>query len=191
MMIGLSFLFSVCHFVFFSFPTWSPWMLGLASQGSSTEWPATEETGEATRAGGTAIFIYSLFSFNFENLLIRGKIIVSVWSQQRHHQLANLAHLVNPRVSFSTKVSSTTPQTTQSEKVLLILPQSEIKSGEFRISWLWPKNTFQQNVKHGRFSVIPARTRSVVILGHFFDGRVGPTKFRWKRSKIKGTYTCD
>ena len=82
MMIGLSFLFSVCHFVFFSFPTWSPWMLGLASQGSSTEWPATEETGEATRAGGTAIFIYSLFSFNFENLLIRGKIIVSVWFQR-------------------------------------------------------------------------------------------------------------
>ena len=52
----------------------------------------------------------------------------------RHHQLANLAHLVNPRVSFSTKVSSTTPQITQCEKVLLILPQSEIKSGEFRIS---------------------------------------------------------
>ena len=57
-------------------------MLGLASQGSSTEWPATEETGEATRAGGKTIFIYSLFSFNFENFLIRGKIIVSVFSTE-------------------------------------------------------------------------------------------------------------
>ena len=28
-------------------------------------------------------------------------------------------------------------------------------------------------------------------LGHFYDGPDGPTKFRWKRSKIKGTYTSD
>ena len=41
----------------------------------------------------------------------------------------------------------------------------------------------------GRFSVIPAQTGFVVILGHFFDGPDSSTKFRWKRSKIKGTYT--
>ena len=39
--------------------------------------------------------------------------------------------------------------------------------------------------------MIPARTRSVVLLGHFFDGPDGSTKFRWKRSKIKGTYTSE
>ena len=43
-------------------------MLGLASHGSSTEWPATEETGDATRAGGGEIFIKALFSFCFWNI---------------------------------------------------------------------------------------------------------------------------
>ena len=43
--------------------------------------------------------------------------------------------------------------------------------------------------KNGRFSVIPART--IVILGHFFDGPNNSTKFRWKQSKIKGTYTYE
>ena len=42
--------------------------------------------------------------------------------------------------------------------------------------------------KNGRFSVFPARIRSLVILGHFFDGPDDPTKFCWQRSKIKGTY---
>ena len=32
---------------------------------------------------------------------------------------------------------------------------------------------------------------SVVILGHLFDGPDSPTKFRWKRSKIKGSYTYE
>ena len=45
--------------------------------------------------------------------------------------------------------------------------------------------------KNGRFSVIGARIGSIVILGQFFDGLDSPTKFRWKRSKIKGTYTSD
>ena len=45
--------------------------------------------------------------------------------------------------------------------------------------------------KNGRFSVIGARIGSIIILGQFFDGLDGPTKFRWKRSKIKGTYTYD
>ena len=45
------------------------------------------------------------------------------------------------------------------------------------------KKHFSAEHKNGRFSVIPARTRSVVILGHFFDGQ--------KRSKIKGTHYSD
>ena len=32
--------------------------------------------------------------------------------------------------------------------------------------------------KKGRFSVIGARIGSIVILGQFFDGLYGPTKFR-------------
>ena len=52
-----------------------------------------------------------------------------------------------------------------------------------------PKKHFSAERKNGRFSVIPARTESVVILGHIFDGTDGFTKFRWKRSKFKGTYT--
>ena len=32
--------------------------------------------------------------------------------------------------------------------------------------------------KNGRFSVIPAGTRSVVNVGHFFSGPDGPTKLR-------------
>ena len=56
---------------------------------------------------------------------------------------------------------------------------------------LWPKNHFSAEYKNGSFSVIPAWTRSVVILGHFFEGPDGFTKFRLKRSKIKGTYTYE
>ena len=40
------------------------------------------------------------------------------------------------------------------------------------------KNTFRLNVKTAVFAVIPARPGSVVILGHFFDGLDGSTKFR-------------
>ena len=50
----------------------------------------------------------------------------------------------------------------------------------------WPIKHFSANGKNSRVSVIPAG--SVVILSHFFDGPDGPTEFRWKRSKIKGTY---
>ena len=42
----------------------------------------------------------------------------------------------------------------------------------------WPKYYFSAELKYGRFSVIPARTGSVVILGHFFDSPDGSTKFR-------------
>ena len=52
----------------------------------------------------------------------------------------------------------------------------------------WPKKHFSAERKITRFSVILAWTESVVILGHFFDGPDGSTKFRWKQSKIKGTY---
>ena len=54
--------------------------------------------------------------------------------------------------------------------------------------YFWSKKHFAAKRKNGLFSVIPAWTRSVVIVGHLFDGLDGPTKFRWPRSKIKGTY---
>ena len=38
---------------------------------------------------------------------------------------------------------------------------------------------------------IPAGTRKVVDVGHFFWWPGGPTKFRWPRSKIKGAYNSD
>ena len=53
------------------------------------------------------------------------------------------------------------------------------------------KKHFSAERKNGRFSVILARTESIVILGHFFYGPDGSTKFRWKRTKIKGTYTSE
>ena len=53
------------------------------------------------------------------------------------------------------------------------------------------KKTVSAERKDLRYSVIPARTGSIVILGHFIDGPDGSTKFRWKRSKIKGTYTSN
>ena len=61
--------------------------------------------------------------------------------------------------------------------------------------FFWEKNGFlakkhfSAKHKNGRFSVIPARTGSVVILGHFAYGPDGSTKFRWNQSKIKGTQT--
>ena len=39
-------------------------------------------------------------------------------------------------------------------------------------------NDFLAKRKNGHFSVILAGTKSVVIVGHFFDGPDGPTKFR-------------
>ena len=63
---------------------------------------------------------------------------------------------------------------------------------------VFAKNAFLAKKKHisaerknGCLFVIPARTGSVVIVGHLFDGPDGPTKFCWKRSKIKGTYTYE
>ena len=53
----------------------------------------------------------------------------------------------------------------------------------------WSKKHFSAERKNVRFSVIPVQTGSVVILGHFFDDPDSSTKFRWKRTKIKGTYT--
>ena len=38
-----------------------------------------------------------------------------------------------------------------------------------------------------KFSVIPARTGSVVLLGHFFDGPDDSPEFRRNRTKIKGS----
>ena len=61
----------------------------------------------------------------------------------------------------------------------------------------WKKRTFCQKErllaksKNSHFSVIPAGTRSVVIVGHFFYGPDGPTKFGSRRFKIKGTYNSE
>ena len=40
------------------------------------------------------------------------------------------------------------------------------------------KNHFSAERKNARFSVIPARTGSVVLLGHFFDGPDDSPEFR-------------
>ena len=40
------------------------------------------------------------------------------------------------------------------------------------------KKRFSAKHKDGRLSVIPSGTRSVVMMGHCFDGLDGPTKFR-------------
>ena len=40
------------------------------------------------------------------------------------------------------------------------------------------KNHFSAEHKNARFSVIPARTGSVVLLGHFFDGPDDSPEFR-------------
>ena len=149
-------------------------MLGLASQGSSTEWPATEETGDATRAGGTAIFIYSLFSFNFENLLIRGKIIVSVWFQRGTTNLPIWHIWLTYESHFPPKFHQQLPKPLKVESPTHFASIRNKKWGLQNQLTLAKKNTlFSKNVKNGPFSVISARTRSVVILGHFFDG--GPT----------------
>ena len=54
--------------------------------------------------------------------------------------------------------------------------------------WSWVPN-HPIIIKPARFSVIPARTGSVVLLGHFFDDPDGSPEFRWNRTKIKGSCT--
>ena len=41
----------------------------------------------------------------------------------------------------------------------------------------WPKKHFSAECKNDRFSVIPARTGSVAILGHFLMARTVPPSF--------------
>ena len=41
----------------------------------------------------------------------------------------------------------------------------------------WPKKHFSAKRKNARFSVIPFRTGSVVLLGHFFDGSDNSPEF--------------
>ena len=41
----------------------------------------------------------------------------------------------------------------------------------------WPKKHFLAERKNGRFSIIPARTGSIVILGHFLMARTFPPTF--------------
>ena len=51
----------------------------------------------------------------------------------------------------------------------------------------WLKNHFSAKRENARFSVTPARTGSVVLLGHFFYGPDDSPEFRWNRTKIKGS----
>ena len=44
-----------------------------------------------------------------------------------------------------------------------------------------------KNDKNCRLSVIPVGTTSIVIVGHFFGDPKGLNKFRWSRTKIRGT----
>ena len=72
------------------------------------------------------------------------------------------------------------------KKYPVLLAEFECFCGKKRI--FGPLSAFRQN---GRFSVIPARTRSVVNVDHFFIDPDDPTKFCWPWSKIKGTYNSD
>ena len=56
---------------------------------------------------------------------------------------------------------------------------------------IWADLCFSAKRKNSRFSIIPARTRSFVIVGYFFGGLDGPTKFCWAQTKIKGNYYSD
>ena len=44
-----------------------------------------------------------------------------------------------------------------------------------------------KNDKYCRLLVIPVGTTSIVIVGHFFGDPKGLNKFRWSRTKIRGT----
>ena len=93
----------------------------------------------------------------------------------------------------SNHVLATTGQSCEKKKV----PFSQINISLLQILgvFFWEKRTFGQKKhfsaerKNGHYSEIPVRTRSIVIVGHFFDGPDSPTKFCWPQSKIKGTYT--
>ena len=69
-----------------------------------------------------------------------------------------------------------------------LLPNVEVLLGVM-VKTSTCSNKLLDTVINFYWSVIPARTGSVVILGHFFDGPDSSTKFRWKRTKIKGAYT--
>ena len=49
------------------------------------------------------------------------------------------------------------------------------------------QSKISKNGKIGRLSVIPVGTTSIVIVGHFFGDPKGLNKFRWSRTKIRGT----
>ena len=49
----------------------------------------------------------------------------------------------------------------------------------------WPKKHFLAERKNGRFSVIPAQTGSVVILGHFLTAWTAPPRFIENGPKLR------
>ena len=55
----------------------------------------------------------------------------------------------------------------------------------------WPKKYFSAKQKNGRFSVIPAGTKSVVIVGQFLMALTVPPSFVDDGPKLRGTYNSE
>ena len=84
-------------------------------------------------------------------------------------------------------------QMTQQNVMISLTDQQIVMFFQVNAFFFWQKTDFRPvfpflaKRKSGHFSVIPAGTGSVVNVGHFFGDPDGPNKFRWSRTKIKGT----
>ena len=82
---------------------------------------------------------------------------------------------INYELKWSHKKLATTGKSCANKK----LPFSQIDISLLaNFGCFLEEKGFLAERKNGRFSVIPAGTRSTVIVGHYFDGPEGPTKFR-------------
>ena len=68
-----------------------------------------------------------------------------------------------------------------------VVPTGITKKRQFLSFLLILLSKSSKNGKIGRLSVIPVGTTSIVIVGHFFGDPKGLNKFRWSRTKIRGT----
>ena len=68
-----------------------------------------------------------------------------------------------------------------------VVPIGIAKKRQFLSFLLILLSKSSKNGKIGRLSVIPVGTTSIVIVGHFFGDPKGLNKFRWSRTKIRGT----
>ena len=82
---------------------------------------------------------------------------------------------------YSNHVLATTGKSCSKKKVAFA---QIIKGGNVILGDFWgkthleAKNCFSAKRKNARFSVIPAQTGSVILLGHLFDGPDGSPEFR-------------